>query len=96
MSNVLDRKRAEAPQPEALREAAVEAIFTLRGHLRPKAREKAKASLEAYAARLERDPWTGLPNNVLVLHATERQREEDRARRAKRAAALRHLIGECF
>lgn len=96
MSNVLDRKPAAAPQPEALTEAAVHAIFTLRGHMKPKAREKVRASLEDYAAHLERDPLTGLPHNVRVLRASPAQISEASAKRAEQAAALRFLIGECF
>lgn len=96
MSNVLDRNRVETPQPEALTEAAAHAIFTLREHMKPKARAKARARLEAFADRLERDPLTGLPNNVRILRAPPATLAEEAAERAAKARALRFLIGECF
>lgn len=96
MSNVLDRQATATPQPSAIVEAAEGIIDTLCVHMKPKARAKALADLDAYLARLERDPASGLPNNVRPLRAASYQSAADAQDRASRAAALRFLIGECF
>lgn len=102
MSTLLDKPAIIDPQDAATLAAFDEVIHTLRGHMKPKTRDKAKASLEAYADRLE--TWKGcrLPANVTPLWdrrspremalASEAQRQE----RAQHAAAIRALIGRAF
>lgn len=96
MSNVLDRKPANAPQPAALVDAAEGIIDTLLAHMKPKAAARAKADLTAFVARLERDPATGLPHNVRRIRDHGYAGAVDAQERAARAAAMRFLIGECF
>lgn len=96
MSNVLDRKQANAPQPEDFADAAASLVAIFANQMKPKAQARAKANLEAWLDRLERDPATGLPHNVCPLvrnpHAVAVEKQQD----ARLAAAAREVIGRCF
>lgn len=98
MSNALDRAATPAPQSAALNEALDEVLHHLSSGLKPKARNRAKAKLEAFATRLE--TWQGrqLPANVTPLRGRliDADQENHRRERAERAAAIRHLIGRAF
>lgn len=98
MSALLDKPDVIDPQDAAI----LSVIGTMRDHMKPKAAAKAKANLEAYAARLE--TWEGcrLPANVTPLrwHGSRREQalatEAQRQERARHAAAIRALIGRAF
>lgn len=102
MSTLIDRPAAIDPQDTATLAALDEVFFQLRNHMKPKAVAKARAHLEAYAARLE--TWEGcrLPANVTPLRGFHSCREQARATEAQRqermdrAVALRALIGRAF
>ena len=82
-------------------EALDEVLCNLTDNMKPKARRRARARLEAYADRLE--TWQGrrLPANVTPIRGP-RGDERDRAIESRRheaavkAAAIRHLIGRAF
>jgi len=82
-------------------EALDEVLYQLTDNMKPKARQRARAKLEAYADRLE--TWRGrrLPANVTPirgLRGAERDRADERQRQeaAVKAEALRVLIGRAF
>lgn len=77
-------------------EALDEVLYQLTNHMRPKAKGRARAKLEAYADRLE--TWQGrrLPANVTPLRARLGEQEEGRRLRALKAEAIRVLIGRAF
>ena len=95
-----------APAPRDLQaRLTVEALESVLHHLtdnmKPKAKRRARAKLEAFADRLE--TWQGrrLPANVTAirgLRGVERDRasEAQRRERALKAEAIRLLIGRAF
>ena len=102
MSTLLDKPVTLDPQ-DAATLTALDAVFgTIRDTMKPKARARAKARLEAYADRLE--TWQGcrLPANVTPLRGFQSHREMARAseaqrqERAQHASAIRALIGRAF
>ena len=102
MSTSTDRPTAFASQHEVPEPVSV-VLNRLLDHMKPKARQAARASLEAYVARLE--TWEGcrLPENVSFLRHWQGSKREQalasaahRQERAEQAAAIRALIGRAF
>jgi hypothetical protein len=92
MSMTIDRRHIADLKPDALNMALDEVLDLLTAHMKPKARERAKAALEAHARRVDTNTRAG---RVVRLHAPSPGSAAD-IERAARADAIRHLIGRAF
>lgn len=101
MSNTLDRARDAQHQDSIATEALDAVLHHLTANMKPKAKDRARSKLEAFADRLE--TWQGcrLPANVTPLRGLRgveqaRASETQRRERALKAEAIRILIGRAF
>lgn len=92
MSNVLDTKRVEDLKPAALEMALDEVLIACVMQMKPKARERVKGNLTAYANRMDDNQRAG---KVVRIHAPKPLSGEAMDRKA-RAEAIRFLIGRAF
>ncbi len=92
MSNVLDRVRIADLKPEALDTALVHVLCTLTDQMKPKARDRALATLTAYADGMDNYNRIGRVVPIRAPAALSAHELELKAR----ADAIRYLIGRAF